>query len=116
MNSQWLASPVVMDYNSLFQKPTVEFYTYPQSTKFGKFSLELHGRTRYLSTLIPDAGMDINRNMTQLRVTLNDDQNAIYDIDGYYPKVTKLVIHSQMTRLLIENDRQNKYFSAIYSI
>lgn len=113
MNSQWLASPVVMDYYSLSLKPILEFYTYPQSTKFGKYSLELYGRKRYTSPTMSNIGMNANRNITNLRVTLNDDQQSIFDIDGCYPKVTKLVIHSQMTRPLIEDDRKNKYFDVV---
>ena len=116
MNSQWLASPIVMDYNSLLPKPVLEFYTNSQLKKFGKYSLDLYGRTRYISPSMTNVTTNINRNLTQLRVTLNDDQQSIYDIDGCYPKVTKLAIHSQITRSLIEDDRNNKYFSVVYLI
>jgi hypothetical protein len=117
INSKWLMGPVIMDYNSLLNPPVLEFYTYPQSVRVGTYSLQLYGRKRYISTTVTNIPMNIEKNITDLRITLNDDLQMTTTINQLtsitYPKVTKITIYSQMTRSLVGNDnkiRFDKYF------
>jgi hypothetical protein len=74
MNSKWLVGPVVMDYNSLLKTPVLEFYTYPQSVRMGKYSLELYGKKRYIATAMADVPINVDEKITQIHITLNDNQ------------------------------------------
>jgi hypothetical protein len=128
MNNKWLVGPVVMDYNSLLKTPVLEFYTYPQSVRMGKYSLELYGKKRYIATTMADVPINIDEKIAQLHITLNDDQQltttndqlSLYEAsDITYPKVTKITIHSQMTRLAAEEDKKSRYdqkFIVLFSI
>ncbi len=109
--------PVVMDYNSLLNPPVLEFYTYPQPVRVGKYSLQLYGKKRYISTTLTNVPINIDKNITDLRIKLNDDfqmttpidQLSIYETGYTYPKVTKITIHSQMTRSLVGNDNKIRF-------
>ncbi len=117
INSQWLVGPVVMDYNSLLTSPVLEVYTYPQSVGVGKYSLRLYGRKRYMAITGTDVRINIDKNIKALHVALTDnqqitttnDQLLAYETSGTYPKVTRIIIHSQMTTSPVENDQQMRY-------
>ncbi len=114
MNSKWLLGPVVMDYNSLLVSPVIEFYTYPPSVRIGKGSLQLYGKKRYIIPAITDVPINIDKNTVDLYITLTDNQQITTTIDqlladetsSTYPNVTRIIIHSQMTRSPVENDKQ----------
>ena len=108
LNNQWLDGPLVMDYNSLLKRSILEVYTNRQSKRIRKCALELYGRKRHVATTMADNSANIDRKITYLHVTLNDDQFPSYDIDGCYPKVSRLIILSQMTRSPTEEDKKSK--------
>ena len=59
-----------------------------------------------------DNMIDINENVTILQVTLNDNDVQMVSKNRdrtNYPKVTTIVIHSQLTTIPIENDPMNRY-------
>lgn len=115
MNNKWLCGPIIMDYHTLLNSPTLELYTHPQSLHMGKYSLELYGRKRYITTTVTDGPINIDKNIRDLIITLNDSQqiqttiDQLYETDGSYPKVTKLTIHSRMTTASVENDNKIRY-------
>lgn len=105
MNKKWLIGPVIMDYNCLLKCPLLEFYTYPQNVRSGKYLVEFYGKERYRST---DIGINIDKYMTHLKITLNDDQLLINKINYIYPQIKQITIHSQMTITTIENDTKSR--------
>lgn len=116
-NSKWLVGPIVMDHNSLSNPSELEFYTCSQSAGVAKYSLELYGAKRYMTTTVANAVINIDKNITELRVTLTDDQQVpstisqplVNEKSSTYPKITRINVHSQMTRLLAENDKKIRY-------
>jgi hypothetical protein len=113
-NSKWLVGPVVMDYNPLLIPPVLEFYTHSQFVGGKKSSLELYGKQRYMSRTATNFAINIDKNITELRITLTDDQQAATTTDqlpmnennSTYPKVTRITIDSKLTRAPIENDKR----------
>jgi hypothetical protein len=108
MNKKCLIGPVIMDYNSLLKPPLLEFYTYPQAVRGGKYFVEFYGKERYISRIMDEVGINIDQNITQLRITLTDDQLSINTKNYVYPEVKTIAIHSQLTRTPRENDSKSR--------
>ena len=114
MNSQWLTGPLVMDYNYALKSPVVEIYTYPQSARMGKYSVEFYDKNRYVSRKTTDDSINIDKNVTDLRITLTDnqqiptamDEHSLYEMTNTFPKVKSIVIHSQMITPPPDNDNK----------
>jgi hypothetical protein len=65
-----------------------------------------------------DVPINVDEKITQLHITLNDDQQltttndqlSLYEAsDITYPKVIRITIHSQLTRLSVEDDKKSRY-------
>ncbi len=113
MNSKWLIGPVVMDYNSSLTAPVLEIYTYPQSVRVGKYSLEFYDKKRYITETVSDIPINIDKNIRDLRITLTDNQSittmdplSMYETCHTYPKVTTITVHSQMTNSSMDNEKK----------
>ncbi|CAF4005757.1 unnamed protein product [Rotaria sp. Silwood1] len=105
MNRQWINSPIIIDYNFQSDPPLHEFYTYSQPSHDGKYIVEFYGTKRHIAP--SNDAINIDKNMTRLKITLNDDQLLANEILTIYPKVTAINVHSQMTTITIENDSKN---------
>lgn len=91
-----------MDNNDQLLSPLLELYTYSQPSREGKYIVELYDKKRY--TTIVNNMINIDENMTKLKVTLNNNQQLPNEILAIYPKVTTINIHSQMTMITAENE------------
>ncbi|CAF1450055.1 unnamed protein product [Rotaria sordida] len=109
-HKKWIDGPVIMDYNHVLESPMLEVYTYSQFAHNGKFSVELYGKERYITTT--NNTISIDKNITRLRITLNDNVEQLvstYQNRTIYPKVTIIIIHSQMTIKPKENDPISRF-------
>ncbi|CAF4102566.1 unnamed protein product [Rotaria sp. Silwood2] len=104
-HNKWINDPVIMDYNHVLEPPTLEVYTDTQPALRGKYSVEFYGKERYTTTI--NNTTNIDNNVTKLKMTLNDNIEQLVSANQnrtIYPKVTTVIIHSQMTRNSKEND------------
>ncbi|CAF1534124.1 unnamed protein product [Rotaria magnacalcarata] len=109
LNGQWIDGPVIMDYNFRLDPPLFEFYTYSQPSFDGKYIVEFYDRKRYITPM--NDMINIDKNITTLKITLHDDQLVVNEPLITYPNVTAINIHSQITTIAAENgptkNRQN---------
>ncbi|CAF1632722.1 unnamed protein product [Rotaria sordida] len=109
-HKKWIDGPVIMDYNHVLESPMLEVYTYSQFAHNGKSSVELYGKERHITTT--NNTISIDKNITRLRITLNDNVEQLvstYQNRTIYPKVTIIIIHSQMTIKPKENDPISRF-------
>ncbi|CAF2828918.1 unnamed protein product [Rotaria sp. Silwood2] len=109
-HNKWINDPVIMDYNHVLEPPTLEVYTDTQPALRGKYSVEFYGKERYTTTI--NNTTNIDNNVTKLKMTLNDNIEQLVSANQnrtIYPKVTTVIIHSQMTRNSKENDPISRY-------
>ena len=109
MNSKWLAGPIVMDYNSLLRTPVLDFYTFSQPAHHMKCDLELYGTKRYVACTQKDILLNIDQDITDLRITFNNNQLPLDKMISSYPKVTRLTIHAQTNISPAEQEMKSKY-------
>ncbi len=112
VHKNWLIGPVIMDYNSILNPPLLEFYTYSQPVRGGKYSVEFYGKERYISKTMTSVEVNINKNITNLKITLTDEQETVQLAtirnNDVYPAVKRVIIHSQMTITPMENDEKSR--------
>lgn len=106
INSQWIDGPVIMDHNFRLHTPIVEIYTYSQSFDDIKYTTEFYDKRRFIARA--DSTIEVNKNITKLKITLNDELPSTNESLAIYPKVKTINIHSQMSRNLIQDDSKNE--------
>ncbi|CAF3357553.1 unnamed protein product [Rotaria socialis] len=102
LNGQWIDSSVIMDYNFRLDPSLFEFYTYSQPSLDGKYIVEFYDKKRYITAM--NDMINIDKNITKLKITLHDDQLVANEPPITYPNVTSINVHSQITTIAAEND------------
>jgi hypothetical protein len=74
--------------------------------------VEFYGKERYISKTMTSVEVNINKNITNLKITLTDEQETVQLAtirnNDVYPAVKRVIIHSQMTITPMENDEKSR--------